>query len=561
LKNIAKKNIFNKKADTWIWIVLAIGILIRLWLTESQSLFAIGNAGFDDRLFLELAKNILKGEWLGSYDALTLIKGPFFSLWVAFTYILKLPLLLSGQILYVLSCLLLVHSVKSIIGNKFLLLSLYFVLLFNPASFDASITRATREMIYPSLSILVVACSFGIFISTGNNDPTWYWGIGLGVTFGCFWITREEGIWILPFLLIVFIAGLALLVSRSWTLASFWRFDKSCLISLVLFILILNTINVLNYINYGIYAKTEMNAASFKAAYGALSRVKPIEAKRYVPVTKMTRRLIYEISPSFRELRGYFEGEKGQMWLDSGIGAGRDRSNRTEILGGWFMWAFRDAVSKSGYYDSGKYPDEYYLRLADEINHACEIGQLECLPERNTLAPVWNWHYVKYLIPSMTERLFALVKFDSISVDPIMSIGSNEQLLFFQNLTNENISPDTENKWNVFRISILKYILKIYQTLTPIMTIYSVIAFAISLFFLIKYREGVIQVVILTSLLVLILTRITLLSMIDITSWQLSLTAYLHPLHPFFLMFVFLAILGSIKPIRKILNNRWHRSL
>ncbi len=63
----------------------------------------------------------------------------------------------------------------------------------------------------------------------------------------------------------------------------------------------------MNYIHYGVYAKTEMDATSFKSAYGALTRVKPAEVIRYVPVTQETRIRIYEVSPSFKELEGYLE--------------------------------------------------------------------------------------------------------------------------------------------------------------------------------------------------------------------------------------------------------------
>jgi hypothetical protein len=361
----------------------------------------------------------LDGNWLGTYDSFTLIKGPFFSIWVALANILRIPLLLSGHILHAVSCLLLARAVKPLLGNKYLFVFLYFALLFSPASFDASLTRATRDIIYPSLSTVVVACTLGVLCSSINNNPSWLWGIGLGITFSCLWLTREEGIWVFPFLLFILSAGIILIGTRRWSAIDLWIFIKPCLISLAISVLILNTINTLNYVNYRLYAKTEMDSYSFKAAYGALSRVKPDEVKRYVPVTRKTRRHIYDLSPAFRELANYLEGPMGQMWVEQGNGAGRVQANRTEILGGWFIWAFRDAVADSGYYDDGKYPDEYYRRVADEINQACEMERLDCFSERNTLSPVWYWYDSKYLMPAIMERLWTLVNFDYISVEPI----------------------------------------------------------------------------------------------------------------------------------------------
>jgi hypothetical protein len=565
LKQNIRNNIPGKSVVISIWLVLLIGVAARLWLVENQPLFAIGRAYFDDRLFLTLAKNILEGKWLGSYNSMTLVKGPFFSFWVAMTNLVHLPLLLSAQVLYSLSCLLLAYSVKPLVNNKFMIVLMFFVLLFNPASFDAGLTRATREMLYPSLTIIIIACVFGILFSTDWNAQTAGWGTGLGISLGCFWLTREEGIWILPFLAIIFMAKLSLTIFHDRSLDSIAKFIKPWLISFMGFTLILTVVNILNYFNYGIYAKTEMDARSFKSAYGALLRVTPKEVKRYVPVTEWTRRNIYKISPAFMELADYFEGPIGQVWIEQGNGAGRNPSNRTEILGGWFMWAFRDAVAHAGYYNSGKYPDEYYRRLAGEINHACDTGQLECSSERTSLFPVWHWYYIKYLMPSMTGRILALVNFEGISAEAVTSIGSPEELAFFQQLTNEEIlSPNassngsirtTSTQWDKHKTSILNAILFLYKKLFPILAVYAAVAFIPLLIFWAKKREGFVQAAVLISIIILIITRVILLSLLDIISYQLALTSYLYPLYPLSILFVLLVTAESFKLFQAIYIN------
>ena len=66
----------------WLAIALALTVL-KLWLTRGQGVFALGSAGHDDRLFIELAQHLIRGEWLGPYNELTLAKGPFYSLFIA----------------------------------------------------------------------------------------------------------------------------------------------------------------------------------------------------------------------------------------------------------------------------------------------------------------------------------------------------------------------------------------------------------------------------------------------------------------------------------------------
>jgi hypothetical protein len=63
-------------------------VLIKLSLVEDQQMFVFSYAGHDDRLFVSLAENILRGEWLGEYNNLTLAKGPFYPVWISMIFLL-----------------------------------------------------------------------------------------------------------------------------------------------------------------------------------------------------------------------------------------------------------------------------------------------------------------------------------------------------------------------------------------------------------------------------------------------------------------------------------------
>jgi hypothetical protein len=52
-----------------LFFVAAVGmIFLKLWLVAPQPVVAHGNAFFDDRLFLALAKQLVDGRWLGPYS-------------------------------------------------------------------------------------------------------------------------------------------------------------------------------------------------------------------------------------------------------------------------------------------------------------------------------------------------------------------------------------------------------------------------------------------------------------------------------------------------------------
>jgi hypothetical protein len=159
---------------------------------------------FDDALFVKLAQSIASGQWLGDYNELTLVKGPFFPLFLAINHFFGLPVTLSLALVYALSCWLFVYSLRSI-GVPFVLgMVLYILLLFQPALFP---TRVIRDNLYASISLVVLAT--GVLLIS-KKAPYWN-AVFCGLALAAFFLTREEGIWIFP--------GLLVLVAGTWFLS------------------------------------------------------------------------------------------------------------------------------------------------------------------------------------------------------------------------------------------------------------------------------------------------------------------------------------------------------
>ncbi|HMD61484.1 MAG TPA: hypothetical protein VKG78_08640, partial [Opitutaceae bacterium] len=95
------------------WLLAGLAcVALKLWLVAAQPVIAVGRAGHDDRLYLELASHVLHGEWLGPYSQFTLMKGPMYSLWIAATLLLGVPLPLAQHLLYLSGCLLVVRALQ-----------------------------------------------------------------------------------------------------------------------------------------------------------------------------------------------------------------------------------------------------------------------------------------------------------------------------------------------------------------------------------------------------------------------------------------------------------------
>ena len=514
--------------------------LVKLWLVSGMSLYAIGNALYDDRLFLNLANAILAGDWLGPYNNLTLAKGPFYPLWIAATFQLGIPLLLAQHLLYIASCAVFIIAVRPVLSRLSILLLMWAVLLFNPMSYTAGVmTRVIREGIYPSLTILVTAGAVGLLARHDRPPKNLFpWSICLGCCLSAFWLTREEGIWMIPS--VVAIIGFAVVRMRQRRPDRLPILSLICVLPFCIWMIAIGTVAGINKNRYGLFTTNEFKSHDFLAAYGALTRVKHAHWQRYYPVPRETRGRIYRISPAFAELAPLLEGYIGAAWFSSGCS---DASLCEDIGGGWFTWALRDAVAAAGYYKSAESAANYYRRLAQEINAACDGGQIECGAERASMTPPWHSGYASPLLNKLMRGAAYLGRFGDFYARPIPSTGTEDSLKLFRDLTGSQLSNGSGV--DDIKISILSQIGKIYQITVPILIVLALIGYIRSTMNI--FRTGVVKILWLinTALLIALVIRLLILAIIDVTSFPSFNTMYLAPAYPLLLILVTLALSGK----------------
>lgn len=118
------------------------------------------------------------------------------------------------------------------------------------------------------------------------------------------------------------------------------------------------------------------------------------------------------------------------------------------MAGGWFIWAFRDAVSKAGYYSTGKMARSYYERLAKEIYSACENGFLTCNLSGFSFSPFlppWNQTHTATFLFSLPKVIVSLIRFDEIFVGSFPSKGPASYIALAETITHERAVPIAEN--------------------------------------------------------------------------------------------------------------------
>jgi len=175
------------------------------------------------------------------------------------------------------------------------------------------------------------------------------------------------------------------------------------------FALVVGSVAATNYRYYGVFVTNEFVSGAFRAAYGALSRIRHETPRRFVVFPKDARDKAYAVSPAARELQPALDGQIGENWRTGGCALAHNEAC-PEILAGWFVFAFRDAVAAAGHYSSGRAAFAYYRRLAREINAACDDGRLSCLAARRTLAPPFQWQFVPDTVRSAGTAMWILLR-------------------------------------------------------------------------------------------------------------------------------------------------------
>ncbi len=419
----------------WLWAAVAL-TAAKLWLASGQTVFAIGPAIHDDRLFVDLAAHLIKGEWLGPYNQYTLAKGPMFPLFIAGAFWLGLPLLLAQQLLYAGACVAVTRALAPWLRSGAAQFSLYTLLLCNPMSYDAgNLGRLMRQNLYTPLGLLVIAGLVRLFAR--RREP-WHRQARpaalAGLALGGFWLTREESVWLLPAVALL-LAGLALSLGRE--LRERWRPLSASLAILTLTALLpILVICSLNLRHYGWFGTVEFHSREFKAAYGALTRLQTGPELAQVPVTRQMREQAYELSPAFARLRPYFEGFVSDNWSEKNLFPAAER----QIRGGWFIWAFRDAVAAAGLAPDASTALRHYQLIADELNAACASGRVAARPPRDGYLPPLQANLVRPLAEGVIEFGGYFLSFKGFTAHTPDSLGDYAELKPFRDLVGSRIS-------------------------------------------------------------------------------------------------------------------------
>lgn len=509
------KGLFEKYKNVLIisFFIIILSI-IRYLLAYNFPIIPLIGAGEDDALMVNWAYALKDNAWLGPYGYNTLMKGPAFPIILAILYKLNIRYLSFTTIFYIISCILLIISIKDLFKNKYWLLIIFPIILFNPIMYSSEVfQRVYRNSLIPSFAILIPACYFGIYLNRDKNIiKTILWTIIGSISLCLFYYTREDSMWIMPFIIFM---SFIILVSLGIKTAKGNESKVSNVLKIVLIIMPIvclycfgEKIALTNESYYGVKTKNVLSDSYFTDALHAMYEVRSVDLIDGVTITQEKAGRMAAESPTLNRIYPYLiETIGGYGTLDRNPTDG-------ECEDGWIIWAIRQAVNKSGIIGNNnlKLEQIIYKDIAEELNHAMDIGHLErqftfpsplLSPPRKSYIPKTIEAFFKSVIYIATFKDIDIRNDDIVeknidSYDSVhkFEIITHERALYYEGTTDgdkeanqlkdqEEYIKSLESKKNILTVTI-----KIYSILGIILLILGMISYII---LTVKFIKGLIK--------------------------------------------------------------------
>lgn len=383
-------------------------LIIKLILMKDVTIYAITTAFADDQLMVHIAEKLLRLNWLGGYNHYTLAKGCFFPFFLAVGKFFHIDFISCVQIFYALSCYLFLRAIRPVICFQWTIYPFYLLMLFNPIMASSEvIQRVYRNSITPAQVLLVFGGQLGFYLRYQYGKKfSMKWAIVTTCGFISLWFSREDTIWVVPFLIVS-----AVVIFLKAIIHGFFH-NVTCkkrvqyIIILLLPFLALPAcrlqITLINGVVYNSWTDNELTHGAFPKVMKALYAIDMEEPTPYTSIGREKIEKVYEISPTLASIQDSLDAVMDLYAAQSG----RIEENKKcgNVENGWFFWALRDAVQLEGYYKDGRTVDRFYQAIYNEIEIAFKNGKLRqkaTMP--SALMPPWQPGMLSSLLSTIAQ--------------------------------------------------------------------------------------------------------------------------------------------------------------
>jgi hypothetical protein len=375
-------NSFTSNIVYWSLFLIASISYIALYLGSSVNLITWAN--YDDLLYFSQAESIIGGNWLGTYNPLTLAKVPGYAIFLAGCMFFRIPyLLLISLCNTIATAFLLKKSMWLFNKARFLSLILGVILLFNP--FFNGELRIYRNQLAAIAFTVFLATLIALFDPNAKKESGFmkvFQALIAFVGFGFLFYTRDESILyyaILSLALILFLLvfkkvkyprrNLYLLVAGSLGIVFLWL-----------------TISMLNYSYYGRFITCERTYAPFTNVIHSFHSVDDPSLNSLYPKSSTTREKVLNVEkfvPEFTDVAKIMIAQPPINMAFVNASTYLDRKelqfksiDPNDLPTSHFDWFWIQCIEEAGYYSSASVAAQYYERLDEGIKKAIKDGHL-----------------------------------------------------------------------------------------------------------------------------------------------------------------------------------------
>lgn len=408
-----RKNLSTGKKELCFFLILVLLGAGKQFLVYNLPIMAVPRGIHDDWIMVHMADALRNGQWLGEYNDLTLTKGMFFPLYLAVINFLHLSYLNVTAILYTVSCMLFVYALRPLLKKDWACLVLYLVLLWNPVSYSV---QAFQRVYRNSISYIQVLLIFGGLLALWlrRREPVrkqLLWLLTAAAGMVSFFYTREDAIWVEPFLIVFVLVYLGSMFFL-WRKEHAKAYAVKAVLVLLPFLCVWGAGQLIaqeNYNHYNIRLTNELQKGGFAEMYKSMMAVKPEED---IPGVTMTREKVARMCdecPTLKELEPYIHSSR-LYWAGS-----EENEKDWEVRDGWVFWIFRTALMQAGYYTDGETVNRVCLQIRDELETAMDEGRLTrqaTMP--STYMSPWREGYLGDLFGALGKAIAYTTTYDEM---------------------------------------------------------------------------------------------------------------------------------------------------
>lgn len=456
--------------QTFCWFALAM-IVLRLWTLSGMPIWAQPFAVHDDAMMVDVASRLGSGG--PDYDQLTLTKGWSFPLFLAVIHKLRVPYILAMALLNAAVSLMAVFALSDGEMKPFHYV-LFPVLLFNPVmSSQQVLMRVYRNGLSALTAFAVIVSLIAIYRRRYRKVRTWLpWMIAASAALPVFWYTREDSIWLAPF-----IAGVAAVTFASVLISGKRRRAAGILAVMLVPVVALEgttlALRAQREARYGVGITNELTEGELPRAMRAIYAVKMDEEEPLcVAASRAKIRMLYAYSPTLAGMQEEMEDR-----LDEWAQYVRYEENRVsgEVENGWFFWCLRDAAQMAGHFTSLEASQAFWKQIADELEAAMDSGALArraTMP--SALMSPWVEGTGQRLVLALLQIPDFVASFDSAQGSMVFSDGRQGKWVNrFEEITGNNaVCWDDESFYDaaVSAMDTQNAIAGVYQRVWPVIS-------------------------------------------------------------------------------------------